>query len=127
MTPAVDAAKLAAAEQTVAAYIATESQDGSSCHTSISSSGNTTWITAAHVSASAELAAELQAAMADKAWHSEGEALSASRQLAFCGSTCAAGCRQRCLLRLASECLVAACQQPPPRLIVYRVCTTFNF
>jgi hypothetical protein len=42
MTPAVHAAKLAAAEQTVAAYIATESQDGSSCHTSSSGSGSST-------------------------------------------------------------------------------------
>jgi hypothetical protein len=79
-------------------------------------------MTAADVSASAEL----QAAMADKAWHPEGEALSASRQHAFCGSTYAAGCRQRCLLRLASECLVAVRQPPPPQLKVYLVGTPFN-
>jgi hypothetical protein len=60
-----DATELAAVEQTVASDNAAEAQDGS-----------TAWMTAADVSASAELAAELQAAMADKTWHPEGEGLS---------------------------------------------------
>jgi hypothetical protein len=71
------AVNLAAVEQTVAAENAADSQDSSSSHTSSSGSGSSTWMTAADVSASAELAAELQAAMADKTWHPEGEALSA--------------------------------------------------
>jgi fructose-1,6-bisphosphatase/inositol monophosphatase family enzyme len=73
MTPQ-DATKLAAVEQMVATDNAARPKAGSS-DTSSSGSDNTTWMTAADVSASAELAAELQAAMADKTWHPEGEGL----------------------------------------------------
>jgi hypothetical protein len=80
MTPQ-DATKLAAVEQTVATDMAADPQDrssSSSSRTPSSGSGNTAWMTAADVSASAELAAELQAAMADKTWHPGGEALTAA-------------------------------------------------
>jgi hypothetical protein len=73
MTPQ-DATKLAAVEQMVAADNVARPKAGSSDMSS-SGSDNTTWMTAADVSASAELAAELQAAMADKTWHPEGEGL----------------------------------------------------
>lgn len=64
--------KLATAEQKLA------QENGVRLHES-SNRGDTSssgkgWVTAADVSASAELAAELKTLLADKTWHGEGEA-----------------------------------------------------